>query len=89
MPIDKTRTIGVVDYDGRGPLVFADLQRVIETALGPLVLSIEHVGSTSVSGLAAKLIIDLDVVIESEAIAPKVIEALSELGYYHLGDLGV
>ena len=89
MPTDKTHTIEIADYAPEWPLIFADLKHVIETALGYHVLSIEHVGSTSVPGLAAKPIIDLDVVIESEAIVPNVIEELSELGYRHAGDLGV
>lgn len=52
-------------------------------------MSIEHVGSTSVPGLAAKPIIDLDVVIESNAQLPEAIESLAQLGYVHEGDLGI
>ena len=79
----------IVDYDPLWPVVFADLKRVIETTLGGLALSVEHVGSTAVPGLAAKPIIDLDVVIESEAGLAEVIDALSGLGYCHEGDLGI
>ena len=89
MFVDKTRSINIADYDSQWPLIFAELRRVIETALGGLALSIEHVGSTSIPGLAAKPIIDLDVVIESEALLPHVIQSLSGLGYVHRGDLGI
>jgi GrpB-like predicted nucleotidyltransferase (UPF0157 family) len=85
----KTRTIKIVDYDLQWSLVFTDLKRVLEAALGNLALSIEHVGSTSVPGLAAKPIIDLDVVIESNARLPGVIQSLYQLGYVHQGDLGI
>ena len=48
-----------------------------------------HVGSTAVPGLAAKPIIDLDVVVASRDEVPRAIEALDRLGYAHRGDLGV
>jgi GrpB-like predicted nucleotidyltransferase (UPF0157 family) len=52
-------------------------------------VAIEHVGSTAVPGLAAKPIIDLDVVIADRSDLPMVIERLRPLGYLHEGDLGV
>lgn len=50
--------------------------------------AIEHVGSTSVPGLAAKPILDIDVLVMSENI-PTAITALEAAGYIHQGDLGV
>ena len=50
---------------------------------------IDHIGSTAVPGLAAKPIIDLDVVVPSEASVPAVIGQLESLGYRWRGDLGV
>ncbi len=64
-------------------------QTPIAVALGPLAQRIEHVGSTSVEGLASKPIIDLDVVISSDADLPAVIERLLKIGYRHEGDLGI
>jgi GrpB-like predicted nucleotidyltransferase (UPF0157 family) len=87
--MNKTRTIEVADYDPQWPLAFAGLKRVIEAALGPLALSVEHVGSTAVPGLAAKPTIDLDVVIESKAQLANVIRSLARIGYDHRGDLGI
>ena len=54
-----------------------------------LALRIEHVGSTSVEGLAAKPIIDIDVVIRDRTVLPEVISALGRIGYTHEGDLGI
>jgi GrpB-like predicted nucleotidyltransferase (UPF0157 family) len=51
--------------------------------------SIEHVGSTSVPGLAAKPIIDLDVVTARAETVPELIARLAGLGYRHEGDLGI
>ena len=53
----------VTEYDPHWPARFARLRDQLAAALGPLAVRIEHVGSTAVPGLAAKPIIDLDVVI--------------------------
>ena len=84
-----SRVIEVVDYDPAWAEAFAGMRRVLEAALGPLALRIEHVGSTSVPRLGAKPIIDLDVVIESPALLRRVVEALEPLGYQHEGDKGI
>jgi GrpB-like predicted nucleotidyltransferase (UPF0157 family) len=57
--------------------------------LGTMVSAIEHVGSTSVPGLAAKPIIDLDVLLAAAAYWPETIRRLATLGYEHEGDLGI
>ena len=89
MPVGKPRIIKIVDYDPQWPVTFAALKRVIETMVGHSLLSVEHVGSTSVPGLAAKPIVDLDVVIESNTVLPEMIQPLARLGYIHRGDLGI
>ena len=78
-----------VDYDPSWPATFQQLRDRLAATLGPLAVAIEHVGSTAVPGLAAKPIIDLDVVIADRADLPAVIERLRALGYHHEGDLGV
>ena len=60
----KTEHIEVVDYDSKWVNDFNQIKGEIEEALKDLVLVVEHVGSTSVPLLAAKPIIDLDVVID-------------------------
>jgi len=79
----------VVDYDPGWPATFGRLRDRLAGALGRLAVAIEHVGSTAVPGLAAKPIIDLDVVIADRADLPAVIRRLQDLGYHHQGDLGV
>ncbi len=53
------REIVIVDYDPSWPVRFELEQERLASALGPLALAIEHVGSTAVPGLAAKAIVDL------------------------------
>ncbi len=79
----------IVEYDPRWPFLFEEIRATVAAALGDLVVTVEHVGSTAVPGLAAKPIIDLDVVIPSLSDMPAAIERLATLGYVHQGDLGI
>jgi GrpB-like predicted nucleotidyltransferase (UPF0157 family) len=72
--------ISVVDYDRGWPERFEGEQARLRSALGPAALSIEHIGSTAVPGLAAKPIVDVLVVVadpEDEALVPR----LERAGY--------
>lgn len=84
-----TRKIVVVPYDETWKQRFAEIASEIRDALGELALQIEHVGSTSVEGLPAKPIIDVDVVIEDESKLDIVITKLAQIGYQHEGNLGI
>ena len=57
--------------------------------MADVALRIEHVGSTSVPGLAAKPIIDMTAVVPSRKEVPLAIERLATLGYTHLGNLDI
>ena len=68
-----------------------EFERIVDS-LGEDVIynsvKIEHVGSTSVEGLYAKPIIDLDIVIENDKF--EIIKRLlNDKGYEHEGDLGI
>ncbi len=83
--------VEVVPYSEQWPVRFAHVAAGLRTALdaAPVpVLAIEHVGSTSVPGLAAKPVLDVDVVVEGPHVL-SAITALSHVGYLHRGDLGV
>jgi GrpB-like predicted nucleotidyltransferase (UPF0157 family) len=81
--------IVIVDYDPTWPVVFERLKARAQSVLGDLAVEIEHVGSTSIPGAAAKPIIDMDVVVASPADISMAVERLAMLGYVHQGDLGV
>ena len=57
----KTRKVIVLPYDSTWKSDFEKIKAKIENAVGDLILSVEHVGSTSVEGLSAKPCIDIDV----------------------------
>jgi GrpB-like predicted nucleotidyltransferase (UPF0157 family) len=81
--------ITIADYDPQWPEQFETLRSRIAAALSDLAIAIEHIGSTAVPGLAAKPLIDIDVLLRSDADLPLVISKLALLGYDHQGDLGV
>ncbi|MDA8313484.1 MAG: GrpB family protein [Actinomycetota bacterium] len=84
-----TKDIVVVDYDPAWPQWFEHVRAYLWPAVEKLACGIDHVGSTSVFGLAAKPIIDVDIVVADDAGVRPVIDALAPLGYRWVGDLGV
>lgn len=85
----KTKRVAVTPYDPRWPAAFEKIRKEIDCAIGDLIITVEHVGSTSVPGLSAKPIIDLDVVISDYTVFPAVVERLGKIGYIHEGCLGI
>jgi len=79
----------IEDYDPRWPEQFELLRSRVAAKLGALTAAIDHIGSTAIPGLAAKPIIDIDVLLHSVADLPEAIRRLAILGYQHRGDLGV
>ena len=71
-------------YDPRWPLLFEAEAISIRSVVGSAALRIEHVGSTSVPGLAAKPIIDIQVSVASLEPASMYAELLARLGYTHI-----
>lgn len=85
----RTKNVIVKTYDSNWSHEFEKIKLYLEKVLKDTILGIEHVGSTSVEGLAAKPIIDLDVIIESYDCFEEVKSRLEGLGYYYEGDLGI
>lgn len=73
--------VGLHEYDARWPDVFAAHRARIAAALAPLDVRIEHIGSTSVPGLAAKPIVDLVVVVPDVTAESEYLDALLDAGY--------
>jgi GrpB-like predicted nucleotidyltransferase (UPF0157 family) len=83
------QTIIVVEYDEAWPKIFQRLHSNLWPLVADFASSIEHVGSTSVPGLAAKPVIDMSVVVRSEAEVRLAIDRLATVGYLHRGNLGI
>jgi GrpB-like predicted nucleotidyltransferase (UPF0157 family) len=80
-PAEQVRQIEIVDPDAAWPEIFEMLRSRIVGALGDRVLAIEHVGSTSVPGLAAKPIIDIDLTVADTDDEDAYVPALETLGF--------
>ncbi|MBC9914188.1 GrpB family protein [Chitinophaga varians] len=85
----ENRTITVVPYTTEWAHTFEQLAGIYRAQLGQLITGVEHVGSTSVPGLAAKPIIDIDILIKEPAGLSPVVAVLDQLGYTWRGDLGI
>jgi GrpB-like predicted nucleotidyltransferase (UPF0157 family) len=77
------------DYQERWVNDFKTIEQVIKEAFVKINVSIVHVGSTSVPKLAAKPIIDIDVVYGPGVDFEEVKEELERIGYYHNGNQGI
>jgi len=84
-----TAPIVIQNYNPLWPTQFETLRSRLATALDSLAAAIEHIGSTAVPRLAAKPVIDIDVLLRSSADFASAAAQLRALGYDHQGDLGV
>ena len=73
--------ITLAEYDPHWPSLFEREAERIRTALGDKVLRLEHTGSTSVPGLAAKPIIDITLIVRDSADEPSYVPPLEAAGY--------
>ena len=75
------RTIEVVEYDEGWPAAYESVRSRIAEALGDRVLGLAHVGSTSVPGLAAKAVIDVDLLVADSADEVSYVPDLEAAGF--------
>ncbi|KAG5983248.1 hypothetical protein E4U55_000472 [Claviceps digitariae] len=74
-------SLAIVDPDPSWPDKFQTLKTRIQQALGPKALCISHVGSTSIPGLPAKDIIDVDLTVADARRENDYIPALEAAGF--------
>lgn len=85
----EVQPVSIVEYDSCWPIIFRSIRKRLSSALGGMVAAIEHVGSTAVPNLAAKPIIEIDVLLKSSDLVPAAMERLASLGYVYAGNPGV
>jgi GrpB-like predicted nucleotidyltransferase (UPF0157 family) len=74
-------SIVIEDYDPAWVDRFAAASAALREVLGGLIVGVEHVGSTSVPGLAAKPIIDIDLLVADTVDESRYVPTLERLGY--------
>ncbi len=77
----NAQLIEIVEYDFSWPQQFSDIAAQVRICLQSLALRIDHIGSTSIPGLAAKDRIDIQVTIPSPPEFESVRTALESIGY--------
>ena len=77
----EKRYLVIVDHDPTWPRTYAEHEERIRRALGPAAVQVEHIGSTSVPGLAAKPIIDVLVTVEDITAEEDHVDVLLDAGY--------
>jgi GrpB-like predicted nucleotidyltransferase (UPF0157 family) len=80
-PPREYQEIIVVDYDPKWLQWFEEAAERIRNALGDKILGLHHVGSTSVFGLAAKPLIDIDLVVADTTDEEAYVPQLEAAGY--------
>ena len=78
-----TRALEIVPYDPDWPAAFDAERRRLAEVLGDLAVRIEHDGSTSVPGLAAKPVIDIQIAVKRLQPLDVYASRLESLGYTH------
>ena len=78
----------VVDYDANWSSLYEQEKIQILNTLGDTVADIQHIGSTSVPGLAAKPVIDILLGLEIPPL-PIQISSLEALEYFYCGEFGI
>ncbi len=76
-----TKPVELVNYDEGWPQLFRREAERVRAALGERALQIEHTGSTSVPGLAAKPIIDIVLVVADSSDEGSYVPPLEAAGY--------
>lgn len=77
----EMRPIVIVDYDNKWPDRFEELALQVKNALGNGALSVEHIGSTAVPGLAAKPIVDMLLVVHDVTDEGAYVTPLEQKGF--------
>ena len=73
--------VRIVAYDSRWPARFEEERARILAAIGEMVVAVEHIGSTSVPGLAAKPTVDMMVALRDLSGVERTIAPLEAIGY--------
>ena len=79
----------MLPYDPRWREWFREIRNQLWAQVSDLALDIVHVGSTSIEGMGAKPIIDIDIVVPDMGDIDEIVSRLGRIGYVHQGDLGV
>ena len=79
----------IQEYNPNWAINFEKIKAILNASTSNYIFDIQHVGSTSVPNLAAKPIIDIDIIYGGDDDFDTIKTALEKLGYYHNGNQGI
>ncbi len=85
----KRGSVSVSAYSAQWPELYEQEKNCIAAAIGPHILDIRHVGSTSIPGMPAKPVIDIAVSVEHFESAYVCTAPVQKLGYVYKGEHGI
>lgn len=86
---ENVNEVVIVDYNPAWPALFEEEKKRLLAVAGQWIEDIQHVGSTSVPGLAAKPIVDIMIAIHRLADVEKCVAPIESLGYGYMGEHGL
>jgi GrpB-like predicted nucleotidyltransferase (UPF0157 family)/aminoglycoside phosphotransferase (APT) family kinase protein/GNAT superfamily N-acetyltransferase len=86
---NDTRSVEVISYNVAWPQMCDIEAEKIKKALGDNCITIHHIGSTSIPGLAAKPIIDMVPIVHDISAVDRTTKAMEALGYEAKGEFGM
>lgn len=87
-PQDVTDSLVIAEYSDEWPHWYSLIYSYLWPAVREWSTAIEHVGSTSVAGLAARPIIDVDIFVKDDELHDYQIKIVESLGYSYHGERG-
>ena len=81
-------SVRLTPYTREWARLFEEERSRLQAAVGKYVLDIQHVGSTSIPGMAAKPILDIAIAVRDFAGSRVCFQPLEQLGYEYKGDFG-
>jgi GrpB-like predicted nucleotidyltransferase (UPF0157 family) len=87
--LEPESAVTIEDYNSEWPRLFERYAAELRASCGPRLAAIEHVGSTAVEGLAAKPIVDMIGLVDSEEDGAALIGPIEALGYVYRGEQGI
>ena len=81
--------IQLLAYEPEWQILFLEERDRLQASIGEYVLDIQHIGSTSIPGIAAKPILDIGIAIINSEEGVRCIQPMEKLGYKYKGENGI
>lgn len=85
----KKGVVELISHSEQWHQLFAEEEARLREAIGEFVVSVEHIGSTSICGIAAKPVLDIAAAVSDKESGQKCIARLENIGYEYRGENGI